>query len=53
MHTLVLVALILLVLGAGPRFYSGGTYAGYGYYGVALTLIVLCVLYLTGSLVLR
>jgi hypothetical protein len=54
MHTLVLIALILLVFGVGPRFVGpNGQYSSWGYYGVGLTLIMLCVLYLMGNLVLR
>jgi hypothetical protein len=55
MHTLVLIALILLVFGVGPSVVPAwrAAYGGYGYYGVGLCLIVLCVLYLTGSLLLK
>jgi hypothetical protein len=55
MHTIVLVALILLIFGFGPWAYPGtrATYGGYGFYGVVLTLIVLGVLFLNGCLVLR
>jgi len=54
MHTIVLIALILLIFGVGPGIFPATrSYGPYGWYGLGLTLIVLCVLFLTGSLVLR
>ena len=50
MHTLVIISLVLLIFGVGPGFYPGGAYRGYGWYGVALCLIMLCILFLFGAL---
>lgn len=51
MHTLVVIALVLLVCGGAGFVWP--TYRAYGWGGVGVALILCCVLFLDHSLVLR